>query len=197
LAIRGRGRGRGILGQPPIAGVIDADDDQPLDLAGADGGVSVLPDLPGAAEDERGARIEEVLGFLQVMDRVGGLGMLIVAGQDADDEVALVRQIMAGECRMETETWVRRGCPVGPEGGKQAFAQVWSLALRRLVFQIQAVLYRLSARRGEAARKKQNPGQLQYQEIDGSPIDSGDLLGDGVIGVPRGLSPGNCANAAR
>ncbi len=53
----------GVLGHA-VAGVVDADDDQRLHFTGANGCVGVLADLPGAAGDERGAWVEEVLSVI-------------------------------------------------------------------------------------------------------------------------------------
>src|SRR5580658_7327756 len=108
----------GVLGQASI-GVVDADDDQRLDLAGADGLVGVLANLPGAAGDEGGAGIEEVLAVLEVEDGVSARWMAMVAGRDVDDKVAFVGQVMAGEGAMEAETGMRRGGRLGFRGGEQ------------------------------------------------------------------------------
>lgn len=96
----------GVLGESAVAGVVDADDDEGLDLAGLDGGVSLLADLPGAAGDEGGAAVKEVLAVVEIEDGVEAVGLLLVAGRQVDDEVAVFRQVVAGESAMKAETRV-------------------------------------------------------------------------------------------
>ena len=96
-----------VLGDAAVAGVIDAHNDQRLNLAGFNGGVGVLAHLPGAAADERCFRIEEILAVVHVEDRIVALGMEIVAGRNVDDQVASVGEKSAVEGAMQAKARMR------------------------------------------------------------------------------------------
>jgi glycerate kinase len=81
----------GVFSQPAVARVVNADNNQRLHFAGADGGIGVLANLPGAAGNERSARVEEVLPVLKIENRIGAVGLLVVARGHIDNEVTLVR----------------------------------------------------------------------------------------------------------
>jgi len=68
----------------------------------------VLAYLPRAAGNVGSARVEEVLPILQVKNRVSAVGLLVVVGRNVDDQIPLVRQIVAGKAGMEAETGMRR-----------------------------------------------------------------------------------------
>ena len=126
----------GVFGETAVAGIVDADDNEGLDFAGFNGGVGVFADFPGAAGEERGARVEEVLAILQVEDGVGAFGLLVVAGGEIDDQVALVRQVMAGKGAMKAQTGMERWFA----GGQEGFGRVGpGVVVRLMVFQMQGV----------------------------------------------------------
>jgi hypothetical protein len=74
-----------------FAGVVDADDDERFDCAALDqvvGGALDVPVLPS----EGGGTIEKILAVLEVEDGKSTPGLLVVAGWDVDDQVALIAQ---------------------------------------------------------------------------------------------------------
>ena len=73
-----------------LAGVVDADDDQRLDLAGEGELVRGLAHSPVVAFAERRLRIEEVLAILHVENGEAPVGVLIVHGRQINDEVVLL-----------------------------------------------------------------------------------------------------------
>ena len=127
----------GVLVQTAVTGVVNADNDQRLNLAGLDGGVGLFAHLPGAAGNVGSAGIEEILAVLQVEHGVAAFGLLVIAGREVDDQVALVRQVMAGKAAMQAQAGMERGLT----GGKQALGQVRpGVVVRLMVFQMQEFL---------------------------------------------------------
>ena len=74
-----------------FAGVVDADDDERFDGAALDqviGGAMNVPVLAG----EGGGAVEKILTVLEIEDREAAPGLLVVAGREIDDQVALIAQ---------------------------------------------------------------------------------------------------------
>ena len=80
--------GGGVLGHAADAGVGDADEDDGLDFAGGGEGVGGFVGAPGAAGNERGAGVDEVLAVVEVEDGevAGGVGE--VGFREVDGDVA-------------------------------------------------------------------------------------------------------------
>src|SRR5579871_2792491 len=98
----------GILRDSALAGVVDADDDQGLHFAGLNRFIGLLAHLPGAAFDERGVGVEQVLAVLHVEDRVGAIRFVVVPRREIDDEVARAGQVAALKSAVQAKPWVPR-----------------------------------------------------------------------------------------
>jgi len=78
--------GGGVLGHAADAGVGDADEDDGLDLVGGGEGVGGGVSLPGAAGNEGGAGVNEVLAVVKIEDGevTGGFGEVGLGEPDGD-----------------------------------------------------------------------------------------------------------------
>lgn len=103
--------GVGVFCHPPNAGVVDADEDDGLDLVGAGEGVGCGVGLPGAVSDEGGSAIDEVLAVLEIEDGEAA-GWLVRGGVGEigfgkiDDDVATGREEAGAEVVEAKETRV-------------------------------------------------------------------------------------------
>ncbi len=82
--------GGGVLGHAAHAGVGDADEDDGLDFAGGGEGVGGFVGTPGAAGNERGAGVDEVLAVVEIEDGkvAGGVGEVGFREVDGDVSAA-------------------------------------------------------------------------------------------------------------
>jgi len=78
----------------------------------------MLAHFPGAAGDERGSRVEEILSVIQIENGVSAVGVLVEAGRQVDNEVARVGEMLARERAMQAKAWVKGIVP----GRKKGFA---------------------------------------------------------------------------
>jgi hypothetical protein len=71
--------------------MIDPDDDQRLDLARRDHAVRGLVEIPFLAAERRGG-VEQVLAVVHVEHGIAAVQILVVAGRQMDEDVAVVAE---------------------------------------------------------------------------------------------------------
>src|SRR5580704_2251347 len=71
-------------------GVVHADDDERLDLAGLDAIIRRRTDVPVLPGDEGSGAVKKILAVMKIKDGKTAPGLLRVAGRSVDDKVALV-----------------------------------------------------------------------------------------------------------
>ena len=72
--------------------IVNAHNDQRLDLASVNALVCRLPDVPVLPRDEGRRAVEEILPVLKVEDRKPPCGLLCIAGRRVNDKRALIAQ---------------------------------------------------------------------------------------------------------
>ena len=97
----------GVFGEPTVARVVDANDDQRLDVTGLDAGVRAFAHLPRPPLNIRSASVKEILTIMQVQDGIVALRAACIARWDVDDEITSIRQEAACEALMYMKSGVR------------------------------------------------------------------------------------------
>ena len=83
---------RCVLAKTPLAGVVDAHDNERTNRAQGDQLISSVLHVPIHAGDEGGRPIEKILAILQVKHRIARLRIFLVAWRKIDDQVARARK---------------------------------------------------------------------------------------------------------
>ena len=105
-SVTARIAGMGVFCHPPKAGVVDADEEDGLDLVGAGEGVGCGVGLPGAVRDEGGSAVDEVLAVLEIEDGEAAVGFGEVGVGEIDDDVSAGGEEAGAEVVEEEETRV-------------------------------------------------------------------------------------------
>ena len=91
----------GVFGQPPVAGVVDADNHQWLHFTGFDDRVGLVPQFPRTAGDERCPPVKQILSVVQIEHGICAFRVRVVVRRQVDNQVALIGQINALEIAVQ------------------------------------------------------------------------------------------------
>ena len=77
---------------PRSSDIVDANDDQGLNSTGENKIVGGVTDVPVHSGDKSRCAVEKILAVVEIKDGEATLRLLVIAGRDVDNEIALVAE---------------------------------------------------------------------------------------------------------